>query len=166
MTTRRSAGLLLHRPEATGGAAVLLGRMGGPLWAHRDRAWTIPKGEYVEGEEDPHAAALREFAEELGVPAPAGDGPDVALGEVRQSGGKVVVAWARRADLDPAGVRTDASTVTLEWPPRSGRSITVPELAEVRWWELEAARDVVVAAQAELLDRLAAHLRAGSPGGR
>lgn len=92
-----SAGLLLHR-TAAGGRQVLLAHMGGPLWTRRERAWTVPKG-VVEPGEDPHAAAVREFTEELGFPPPAGDAPDEPLGQVRQSGGKVVLAWARAADL-------------------------------------------------------------------
>lgn len=154
-----SAGLLLHR-RGPGGTEVLLGRMGGPFWARRDHAWTIPKGEPLPGE-DPHATALREFAEEVGVPAPVGARPDVDLGEVRQRAGKVVRAWAREADLDldslPAS-RGPVSEVTITWPPRSGRTVTFPELGELRWLTVDEARPLVVTAQVELVDRLVAHL--------
>lgn len=153
---RTSAGLLLHRRATDGGVEVLLGHMGGPFWARKQQgAWTVPKGEPLDGEE-PHATALREFAEEVGVPAPAG--ADTDLGEVRQRAGKVVRAWARAADLDLDTPRGEVATVTVEWPPRSGRTTTFPELDELRWWPVADAREVVVAAQAELLDRLAAHL--------
>ncbi|MBT0994104.1 NUDIX domain-containing protein [Cellulomonas sp. DKR-3] len=156
-----SAGLLLHRRPPDGGPQVLLARMGGPFWARRERAWTVPKG-LVEAGEDPHAAALREFAEELGVAPPASAAPDVALGHVTQSGGKVVHAWARAADLDVAALRWRdddgrwlVSTALVEWPPRSGRTLEVPEVDQARWLGLDEARALVVAAQAELLDRLA-----------
>ncbi|WP_182113375.1 NUDIX domain-containing protein [Actinotalea sp. JY-7876] len=152
---RSSAGLLLYRHGADG-LEVLLGHMGGPFWARKEAgAWTVPKGEPLDGE-DPRATALREFTEELGVPPPTSPLEDVDLGTVTQRAGKTVRAWARFADLDPERLGPARSTVELEWPPRSGRRVTVPELDRVRWWPLAQARDVVVAAQAELLDRLAA----------
>ncbi|WP_203666744.1 NUDIX domain-containing protein [Cellulomonas pakistanensis] len=154
---RTSAGLLLHR-AGPDGTEVLIGRMGGPFWARKPHAWTVPKGEPLDGE-DPHATALREFAEEVGVPAP--DGPDVDLGEVRQRAGKVVRVWARAATLDLGAPRGPVSEVTVEWPPRSGRSRTFPELKDLRWVPVEEARGLVVTAQAELLDRLLAHLAGG-----
>lgn len=133
---------------------VLIGHMGGPFWARRnDGAWTIPKGEYGDDEE-PLAAAQREFEEELGLPAPRG--VVTALGDVRQSGGKVVTGWALEGDLDPACVV--AGTFELEWPRGSGRTRTFPELDRVEWCSLEAARPRLVAAQRALLDRLAAEL--------
>lgn len=148
-----SAGLLVHR-RVDGRVEVLLGHMGGPFWARKDaRAWTIPKGEYVPPE-DPLDAAVREFTEEVGQPPPPG--PDVPLGEVRQRGGKVVAVWAREGDLDPAAGAP--GTFTMEWPPRSGRQATFPELDVVRWWPLDDARPRVVAAHEVLLDRLVAHL--------
>ena len=149
---RLSAGLLLHRGGAAG-PEVLLGRMGGPLWARRPRAWTVPKGE-AGPDEAPWAAACREWVEETGLPVPAGEPVD--LGEVRQSG-KVVRAWALAADLDPTTVVP--GTFTMEWPPRSGRQQEFPELAEVAWHGLEQARPCVVAAQEAFLDRLGAVLR-------
>jgi predicted NUDIX family NTP pyrophosphohydrolase len=163
VTSRTSAGLLLHRRTAAGGTEVLLGHMGGPFWSRREQgAWTVPKGEPLDGE-DPHATALREFAEEVGVPAPHGPGPDVDLGEVRQRAGKVVRVWARAADLDLDAPRGEVSTVTADWPPRSGRTTTFPELDRLRWWALADGRDLVVGAQAELLDRLEAHLAGAGP---
>ncbi len=150
----RSAGLLLYRTEG-GVVEVLLGHMGGPFWARKDAgAWSLPKGEYDPAEEDPHAAAVREFTEELGTPPP--DGVDLPLGTVRQRAGKEVTAWARRADLDVTTVVP--GTFELEWPPRSGRRATFPELDRVAWLTLPEARRLVVAAQAELLDRLATAL--------
>ena len=149
---RRSAGLLLHRP-GDGGTEVLLGHMGGPFYARRDAgAWTIPKGEY-DPAEPAWEAARREFEEELGLPPP--DGEAVPLGEVRQSGGKVVTAWAVEADLDPATIAP--GTFRMEWPPRSGRIEEFPELDRVAWFPVDRAREVIVKAQAAFLDRLAEH---------
>ncbi len=150
---RTSAGLLLCR-RAPDGVEVLVAHMGGPLWAGRDAgAWTLPKGEPEPGE-DLHAAAVREFTEELGTPPPAGT--DVPLGAVRQKGGKTVHAWAREGDLDTAAVVS--GTFEIQWPPRSGRRQVFPEVDRAAWVPLGAARELVVAAQAELLDRLAAAL--------
>ncbi|MER7192078.1 NUDIX domain-containing protein [Streptomyces flaveolus] len=149
---RRSAGLLLHRP-GDGGTEVLLGHMGDPFYARRDAgAWTIPKGEY-DPAEPAWEAARREFEEELGLPPP--DGEAVPLGEVRQSGGKVVTAWAVEADLDPATVAP--GTFRMEWPPRSGRIEEFRELDRVAWFTVDRAREVIVKAQAAFLDRLAEH---------
>ncbi|QNP74052.1 NUDIX domain-containing protein [Streptomyces roseirectus] len=149
---RRSAGLLLFR-RRQGRTEVLLGHMGGPLFARRQAgAWTVPKGEY--GPDEPAwEAARREFREELGLDPPEGEA--VALGEVRQAGGKVVTVWAVEADLDPAAVVP--GTFRMEWPPRSGRVQEFPELDRVAWFGLDEARGLVVAAQAAFLDRLAEH---------
>ncbi|MEU6096857.1 NUDIX domain-containing protein [Streptomyces sp. NPDC047079] len=150
--TRRSAGLLLFR-HTDHGLEVLLGHMGGPFFVRREAgAWTVPKGEH-EPDEPSWEAARREFREELGLPPP--DGEAVPLGEVRQSGGKVVTAWAVEADLDPAAVVP--GTFTMEWPPRSGRLEEFPELDRVQWFGLDRAREVIVKAQAAFLDRLAEH---------
>ncbi|MCF0078064.1 NUDIX domain-containing protein [Streptomyces lomondensis] len=149
---RRSAGLLLfHRTDD--GLAVLLGHMGGPFFARRDAgAWTVPKGEY-DPDESAWAAARREFQEELGLPPP--DGEAIDLGEVRQTGGKIVTAWAIEADLDPATIAP--GTFRMEWPPRSGQLQEFPELDRVAWFGLDRARQVIVKAQAAFLDRLAEH---------
>ncbi|MCW7943998.1 DNA mismatch repair protein MutT [Streptomyces hygroscopicus] len=149
---KRSAGLLLFR-RAERGPQVLLGHMGGPFFARRDAgAWTVPKGEY-EPDEPAWEAARREFQEELGLPPP--DGEAIPLGEVRQSNGKIVTAWALEADLDPAAI--EPGTFTMEWPPRSGRFQEFPELDRVEWFGLGRARDLIVPAQAAFLDRLAEH---------
>ncbi|MFD5573528.1 NUDIX domain-containing protein [Streptomyces cadmiisoli] len=154
MTSRpkRSAGLLLFR-RTEPGLEVLLGHMGGPFFARRDAgAWTVPKGEYEE-DEPAWEAARREFREELGLAPP--DGEAVPLGEVRQSGGKIVTVWAVEADLDPAEVVP--GTFTMQWPPNSGRTQEFPELDRVEWFGLDAAREVIVKAQSAFLDRLAEH---------
>ncbi|MDM7830419.1 NUDIX domain-containing protein [Cellulomonas edaphi] len=152
---RTSAALLLFR-AADSGVEVLAGHMGGPFWARKDAgAWTIPKGE-IEPGEDAHAAALREFAEELGVAVPAATEPDIDLGEVRQRSGKVVRAWARRGDLDVA--RIVGNTAVIEWPPRSGRQLEVPELDRAAWLTPAAAAPLLVAGQDAFLTRLVAAL--------
>ncbi|MBB6420007.1 NUDIX domain-containing protein [Streptomyces sp. AK010] len=149
---KRSAGLLLFHP-GDDGLEVLLGHMGGPFFARRDAgAWTVIKGEY-EPDEPAWGAARREFQEELGLPPPDGDAID--LGEVRQTGGKVVTAWAIRADLDPATITP--GTFRMEWPPKSGRLQEFPELDRVAWFGLDRARSVIVKAQTAFLDRLAEH---------
>jgi predicted NUDIX family NTP pyrophosphohydrolase len=161
---RRSAGLLLYRSGTgiprTGTATaveVLLAHMGGPFWARRDAgAWTLPKGEYGPDEE-PLAAARREFREELGLPPP--DGPCLPLGEVRQRGGKTVTAWAVAADLDPAAVTP--GTFTMEWPRGSGTLAAFPEIDRVAWFGLEDAAARIVTAQRAFLTRLAERLAAG-----
>jgi predicted NUDIX family NTP pyrophosphohydrolase len=146
---RRSAGIVLHR-AGEAGLEVLLVHPGGPFWAKKDLgAWSIPKGEYEEGE-DPQACALREFEEETGTALEAQ--ALVELGAVVQKAGKEVTAWAARGDLDPAGVRSNS--FTMEWPPRSGRQQEFPEIDRAEWFALDEARAKLVAAQAELLDRL------------
>ncbi|WP_055630117.1 NUDIX domain-containing protein [Streptomyces hirsutus] len=154
MRGARSAGLLVFR-HTDHGLEVLLGHMGGPFFARRDAgAWTVPKGEYDAGE-TAWDAARREFEEELGLSPP--DGEAVPLGEVRQSGGKTVTAWAVEGDLDPAAVVP--GTFRMEWPPKSGRMREFPELDRVQWLALDRARELVVSAQAAFLDRLAEHSR-------
>ena len=146
---RRSAGILLYR-RRHGALEVLLVHPGGPMWVNRDAgAWSIPKGEYSD-DEDPQAVALREFQEETGQPPPTGD--LVALGEIRQKGGKVVTAWAAPGDLDPEAITSN--TFKLQWPPNSGRWRTVPEVDRAGWFDPSTAKDKLLAAQAELVDRL------------
>ncbi|MGW7527002.1 NUDIX domain-containing protein [Streptomyces sp. NPDC054783] len=150
--TKRSAGLLLFR-HTDEGLEVLLGHMGGPLWAKKDAgAWTVPKGEY-DPEEPAWEAARREFQEELGLAPP--DGKAVPLGEVAQKNGKIVTAWAVEADPDLSGF--SPGTFSMEWPPRSGRMREFPELDRVEWLGLDRARALIIAAQTEFLDRLAEH---------
>ncbi|MEN0127917.1 MAG: NUDIX domain-containing protein [Brevundimonas sp.] len=152
---RTSAGLLLFR-DGVAGIEVLVGHMGGPFWARKDAgAWTIPKGE-IEPDEDPHAAALREFAEELGVPAPEPVEPDLDLGEMRQRSGKVVRAWARRGDLDVSTIVSNVAVI--EWPPRSGRQLEVPELDRAAWLSPADAAPLLISGQSTFLDRLLALL--------
>jgi predicted NUDIX family NTP pyrophosphohydrolase len=151
--TVRSAGILLYR-RRNAEIEVLIAHMGGPLWARKDeRAWSIPKGEYVDGD-DPYEAARREFAEELGQPAP--DAEPLDLGEITQSSGKKVNAWAVEGDLDTAQVVSN--TFTMEWPRGSGRLQEFPEVDKAEWCSLEQARTRLIRGQVELLDRLAAAL--------
>ncbi|MGZ5179341.1 MAG: NUDIX domain-containing protein [Ramlibacter sp.] len=147
-----SAGLLMYR-HGPAGLEVLLAHPGGPFWARKDDgAWMLPKGELVPGE-DPLAAARREFDEEIGI---APDGPFAPLGEVRQKGGKRVLAWAVAGDFDPDGLRSNM--FEIEWPPRSGQSRAFPEVDRVAWFPLETARLKVLASQRPFIERLAAAL--------
>lgn len=153
MTTKRSAGLLLFRRRGTG-AEVLIGHMGGPFWERRDEAaWSIPKGEYGPDEE-PMAAARREFEEELGLQPPTGQW--LPLGEARQTNGKVVVVWAVEGGLDTALVVP--GTFTMEWPRGSGVQCEFPEIDRAGWFTLDAARPLLVTGQRVFLERLAALL--------
>jgi predicted NUDIX family NTP pyrophosphohydrolase len=148
-SARLSAGILLFR-EREGGLEVLLGHPGGPFFAKKDEGfWTVLKGEADLGE-DLQAVARREFAEETGHQAP--DGTMLELGEIRQKGGKTVVAWALAGDLDPATARSN--TFEMEWPPHSGRRGAFPEIDRVAWFDLETARTKILPAQAPFLDRL------------
>jgi predicted NUDIX family NTP pyrophosphohydrolase len=149
-SAKRSAGLVLYR-RASDGLEVLLVHPGGPFWTNKDAgAWSIPKGEY-EPDDDPLAAARREFEEELGSAPP--DGATVELGEVRQKSGKLVCAWALEGDLDATAAHSN--TFTVEWPPRSGRMQDFPEVDRAEWFALDAAREKINPAQGPFLDRLA-----------
>jgi predicted NUDIX family NTP pyrophosphohydrolase len=155
MAVKRSAGILLYR--RTGAETeFLLVHPGGPFWAKRDAgAWSIPKGQIEEAEE-PRACAVRELEEELG-PAPQLDPEElIELRSIRQRAGKVVEAWAAEADFDPELL--DSNTFAMEWPPRSGRQAEFPEVDRAEWFGLEAAREKILPAQAEFLDRLLEHL--------
>lgn len=152
MPGRTSAGLLLYRDPRD--PTVLLGHLGGPFWARKDDgAWSIPKGEHGT-DEDAFAAALREFAEELGSPAPDGIVP-VDLGESRRNG-KTIHVWAAEADFDADSIVSN--TFEVEWPPRSGQLQAFPEIDRAAWFELAAARVKVSAGQVVFLDRLHEHL--------
>jgi predicted NUDIX family NTP pyrophosphohydrolase len=130
---------------------VLLVHPGGPFWATRDDgAWSIPKGEFDDGEE-PLSAALREFEEEIGS-ALAHVGELTELGEVRQRNRKVVSAWAAEGDVDAAAVRSN--TFEMEWPPRSGRKQSFPAIDRAEWFPLARAREKLIEAQVAFLDRL------------
>lgn len=158
---KRSAGLLLFR-RTTSGIEVLLVHPGGPFWAKRDEgAWSIPKGEFAEGD-DPLAAAQRECAEELGEGAStalSGKPADafILLGEVKQKAGKAVTAFATETDFD---VRTVSSnTIEIEWPPRSGKRLEIPEVDRAQWFSPLQARTKINPAQAEFIDRLLGKLQ-------
>jgi predicted NUDIX family NTP pyrophosphohydrolase len=145
----RSAGILLFR-RVGASVEVLIVHPGGPLWARRDDgAWSIPKGECDPGEE-PLAAARREFAEEIGSPAP--DGEPLALGEVRLKSGKRVIAWALEGDLDAAAIRSN--TFTMQWPPRSGQTQAFAEVDRAGWFDPARARVKLNPAQVHFVDRL------------
>lgn len=152
---RVSAGILLYRQTGEG-LQVLLAHPGGPLFLKRDNGhWSVPKGE-PDPDEPLLDAARREFTEETGQPLP--DGSLLELGSITQKGGKVVHAWALEGDLDPETARSE--TFELEWPPRSGRLQTFPEIDRVAWFDLDEARRRVKDTQIPLIDRLEAHLSA------
>jgi predicted NUDIX family NTP pyrophosphohydrolase len=156
MSERRSAGILLYRAGPGGAVEVLLGHPGGPLFERKDHGhWSIPKGE-LDGDDDWYAVARREFEEETGSAAP--DGPAIELGEIRQKGGKVVVAWALAGDLDPATARSN--TFLFEWPPRSGQRIEIPEIDRVEWFAPDEARARIKDTQIPFIDRLLVALSA------
>jgi predicted NUDIX family NTP pyrophosphohydrolase len=145
---KKSAGLLMYRTQQ-GSPQVLLAHPGGPFWRGKDEgAWTIPKGEYEEPEQ-PLAAAQREFTEETGFEAAP---PFVPLGEIVQKSGKRITAWAFAGDCDPGQLR--CNTFELEWPPRSGRRQSYPEIDRAEWFGLDEARRKIIPAQRALLDRL------------
>ena len=126
---------------------------GGPFWASKDKAaWSIPKGE-LETDEDPLATAKREFREELGI-EPVGE--TIPLEPVRQPGGKLVLAWALRSDFDPSTFISN--TFSMEWPPRSGKQKSFPEVDKAEWFSLAVAREKILKGQAPLLDQLLAKL--------
>ncbi len=152
---KRSAGILLYKLVDDGEPRVLLVHPGGPFWVRKDAgAWSIPKGEYRPSE-DPLAAAIREFGEETGMEPRGGFH---ALGEIVQKSGKVVAAWACEGDFDAA--KLVSNTCEVEWPPRSGQRLSIPEVDRAGWFTLVEARAKLNPAQAALLDRLAAHLAA------
>jgi predicted NUDIX family NTP pyrophosphohydrolase len=158
-----SAGLLLYRwvTDQPDGIEVLVAHPGGPVWSRRDTgAWSLPKGAPDVGE-DLFDAARREFHEELGQRPP--DGPPIDLGEVRMRSGKTVRAWGVEGDFDPRRLRS--LEVEVEWPPRSGRVLLVPEIDRVAWVRPHEARRRLNPAQAEFVDRLVRRLdREGSTG--
>ena len=146
---KQSAGLLMFRRRG-GALEVFLVHPGGPFWAKKDQgAWSIPKGEY-EPDEDPLVAARREFAEETGI---VPEGAFVALAPLRQSGGKLVRAFAFEGDLDPETIKSN--TFVMEWPPRSGRQQEFPEVDRAAWFPLDVASQKILKGQAGLLAELA-----------
>jgi predicted NUDIX family NTP pyrophosphohydrolase len=151
MATKRSAGILLFRRQG-GETEFLLVHPGGPFWAKKDAgAWSIPKGQ-IESEEEPRACAVRELEEELGEAPELDPEQLIELGAIRQRAGKVVEAWAAEADFDPASLASN--TFAMEWPPRSGKQQEFPEVDRAEWFDLERAREKILPAQAEFLDRL------------
>jgi predicted NUDIX family NTP pyrophosphohydrolase len=160
----RSAGLLLYRITAAAVVEVLLAHPGGPFWARKEEgAWSVPKGEY-----DPDADALttayREFREETGHDAPAGE--PIPLGELRQPSGKRVTAWALQGELDPA--QATSNTFEMEWPRGSGIMREFPEVDRLEWVSVERARTKLLKGQVPFLDRLTESIDSGKrdPGGR
>lgn len=149
---KRSAGLLLFR-RGQSGIEVFLVHPGGPFWTHRDAgAWTLPKGAFNPGE-DLLATAQREFQEETGFPLPSEEPDDyLPLGMIRQLSGKLVHGWAVEGDCDPAALESNLTEV--EYPPRSGKKVTIPEVDRGEWFSLAEAREKMLAAQVEFLDRL------------
>jgi predicted NUDIX family NTP pyrophosphohydrolase len=146
-----SAGVLLYR-SCDGVVEVLIAHPGGPFWARKDDGvWSLPKGEYTEGE-DPWAAAQREFSEELGLSVP--DGLHIDFGPLRQPSGKVVTAFAVEGDLDVTNARSN--TFELEWPKGSGRLREFPEVDRVAWFPVAQARAKLLKGQRAFLDRLMA----------
>jgi len=146
---KKSAGLLLYHDSGSG-IEVLLAHPGGPFWRNKDEgSWTIPKGEF-DDDEDPFAAARREFHEELGSAAPGGD--YLELKPIKQKNGKMVYAWAIAGEFDPATLRSN--TFSCEWPPKSTRMQEFPEVDRAEWFPAEVARKKILAAQAALVDQL------------
>lgn len=153
-----SAGLLLYR-IIDGELEVLIGHPGGPFWARKDDgAWSIPKGEYTEGE-DPWTVAQREFEEELGKTAP--EGARIDFDPVKQPSGKVITAFAVCGDLDLEG--TFSNTFEMEWPKGSGKLREFPEIDRVGWFSVAAARSKLLKGQRPLLDRLMSALEDDEP---
>jgi predicted NUDIX family NTP pyrophosphohydrolase len=151
---KQSAGLLVYRMRE-GKPEVLIAHMGSPWWAKKDAgAWSIPKGEYEEGE-DPLATAKREFKEELGKEPPNAELID--LGSVKQKNNKTVVLWAVEGDVDVSN--TTSNKVKIEWPPRSGKMQEFPEIDRAEWFSLEEAARKLIPAQVEFLKRLADNLK-------
>jgi predicted NUDIX family NTP pyrophosphohydrolase len=161
--TKRSAGLLVYRrldrdggleADLDGGLEVFLVHPGGPFWAKKDHgAWSIPKGEYEENE-PPLEAALREFHEETGFTV---SGDFLELGVIRQAGGKLVTVWACAGDFDPA--QLTSNECEIEWPPRTGRRIQIPEVDRGAWFAIPEARIRIFTSQQEFLDRLLSKTR-------
>jgi predicted NUDIX family NTP pyrophosphohydrolase len=151
---KRSAGILMYRREGSEIEALLV-HPGGPFWAKKDLgAWSIPKGEYAEGEE-PLAIAVREFEEETGA-RPSGD--FLPLGEIVQPGRKVVSAWAMEGDFDVGALKSNL--FEMEWPPKSGRRASFPEVDRAEWFSIDAARKKILPGQSAFLDRLLSALGA------
>ena len=162
MAKKSTAGLLLYRRH--GALEVFLVHPGGPFWAKKDGgAWSLPKGEICEGE-DPLQAAKREFTEETGFPI---DGEFLPLHALKQSGGKIVHAWAIEADCDPA--RVQSNLFSMEWPPKSGKMQQFPEVDRGAWFSIPEARKRILAAQIDFIEQLISvldHVKESEPSSR
>lgn len=149
---KQSAGILLYR-IIDGALEVFLVHPGGPFFKNKDEgSWSIPKGEFLDDEEA-LAAAKREFEEETGQPV---NGEFIELGNIRQKSGKVVYGWALEGDIDHEGILSN--TFEIEWPPRSGRQITIPEIDRAGWFEPDIAKQKINPAQVAFIDRLVSHI--------
>jgi predicted NUDIX family NTP pyrophosphohydrolase len=152
---KESAGLLMFRRRA-GELELLLAHPGGPFWSRKDLgAWTIPKGE-IGPDEEPLVAARREFREETGLDA---SGEFIPLGAVRQSGAKIVHAWAFEGDFDVSMVRSNL--FEMPWPPKSGKMQSFPEIDRAEWFSVEMARKKILKGQVEIISRLLSRLTEG-----
>lgn len=152
--TVRSAGILLFRRSPATGLEVWIAHMGGPFWAHKDAgAWSLPKGEFTQ-DEDPLVAAHREFAEEIGNPAPAVE--YLLLGDFRQPSGKVITVFTAESDFEPEQIVSN--TFDLEWPKGSGTVRSYPEIDDAGWFSEPEARTKLVRGQLPILDALIRHL--------
>lgn len=152
IVAKKSAGILMYR-QSNGKVEVLLAHPGGPFWKNKDLgAWTIPKGEI--GDEDPFAAAKREFFEETGSQV---EGKFIPLKPIVQKNGKQVQAWAVEGDLDTSQLKSNE--FELEWPPRSGKRIMVPEIERAEWFNVETAIEKINPAQAALVKELAEKMK-------
>jgi predicted NUDIX family NTP pyrophosphohydrolase len=150
--TKLSAGLLMFR-RSQGAVEVLLVHPGGPFWEKKDLAsWSLPKGEYSEGE-DAFAAAMREFEEETGIRP---KGQFIPLGQIRQPSGKLVTAWAFEGDCDPSTIKSNL--FSMEWPKGSRRLQEFPEIDRGEWFTFAVARRKILKGQLGFLERLAEHL--------
>ena len=146
---KRSAGILVYRRRPRGSVELLLVHPGGPFWVKKDLgAWSIPKGEYAQGE-DPLTVARREFEEETGMEI---SGQFLELGELVAPGRKIVTAFALEGDFDPAALRSNL--FELEWPPRSGKRKSFPEVDRAQWFSSAEARQKILAGQREFISRL------------
>lgn len=146
---KMSAGILLYRVDAQAAIEVLLVHPGGPFWKNKDLgAWSIPKGEFLPGE-DRLEHAKREFQEELGKKV---GGNFIELRPIRQAGGKIVYAFAQQRDIDVSNI--NSNTFSMEWPPRSGRQQDFPEVDRAEWFDLETARTKINPSQAAFIQQI------------
>jgi len=152
---KRSAALLLYRLQEGVGLEVLIAHMGGPFWAKKNaRAWSVPKGEYGDGE-DPRDAAFREFEEEMGSAPPAGQ--VMQLGETKQASGKIITTYAIQGDFDASKIQSN--TFHMEWPKESGDMQEFPEIDRAEWVSLARASQLLVKGQVPIIEALAERMR-------